>query len=227
MYPVGFTFLGLRHNIHESIKMPNCRWRSASYIQACNIRSANTFENYIPTFRGKSVKPWKSLLRPLVWRSFTSLIVLRIINNSLKRIFFFSKPQGRIARTLNVVYTRMYNENIVPPPPLAWRSAFKWYVLSRLASFSTAHLPILLAVRRLTRSGVGNVACGSRRHRRAAPTRAVPKPSANGVFFRIPLLSFPPPFALSFHPRLPSIRLFLTSSFSSLFVIFFSFLSDD
>lgn len=66
-----------------------------------------------------------------------------------------------------------------------------------------------------------------RRHRRAAPTRAVPKPSANGVFFRIPLLSFPPPFALSFHPRLPSIRLFLTSSFSSLFVIFFSFLSDD
>lgn len=161
MYPVGFTFLGLRHNIHESIKMPNCRWRSASYIQACNIRSANTFENYIPTFRGKSVKPWKSLLRPLVWRSFTSLIVLRIINNSLKRIFFFPNPkEGSFAPWMSYIHVCI-TRTLFPPPPLAWRSAFKWYVLSRLASFSTAHLPILLAVRRLTRSGVGNVACGS------------------------------------------------------------------
>lgn len=117
MYPVGFTFLGLRHNIHESIKMPNCRWRSASYIQACNIRSANTFENYIPTFRGKSVKPWKSLLRPLVWRSFTSLIVLRIINNSLKRIFFFPNPkEGSFAPWMSYIHVCI-TRTLFPPRP--------------------------------------------------------------------------------------------------------------
>lgn len=54
-----------------------------------------------------------------------------------------------------------------------------------------------------------------RRHRRAAPTRAIylvacSKPSANSVFFRIPLLLVAVP-SLSLRSHLPSIRLFLTS----------------
>lgn len=97
----------------------------------------------------------------------------------------------------------------------------------------------------LTRSGVETWRVAAhRRHRRAAPTRAiyprsVPKPSAKSVFFRIPLLllavayiSFSPPrpFSSSFYSP---IRLFLTpvcnfpspSSSSCSFVISLSWLA--